>query len=142
MNPDTGVGAPVNNAAVAATPNRAAIAGIAIAQIAPVDKPLLLFLITGVLVVSFLGEVEIEVEVEEVEVEEIEVEEVGTDELVVSSTISVLPEVISSELVELATNSSELVELGIISSELVELGIISSELVELGVISSNLLNLE
>ena len=74
MNPDTGVDAPVNNAAAVATPNRAAIVGIAIAQIAPVDKPLLLFLITGVLIVSFPVEVE-EVEVDvDVEVEVVEVE--------------------------------------------------------------------
>ena len=64
MNPDTGVDAPVNNAAAVATPNRAAIVGIAIAQIAPVDKPLLLFLKIGLLIVSFLVEVELELEVE------------------------------------------------------------------------------
>ena len=52
--------APVNNAAAVATPNKAAIVGIAIAQIDPVDKPLLLFLeiIIPVLLYIFLVEEE------------------------------------------------------------------------------------
>ena len=45
---------PFKNAAAAATPKRAAIHGIAIPQIAPVDSPLLLFLITGVIIELFL----------------------------------------------------------------------------------------
>ena len=61
MNPETGADTdePVNNAAAVATPNRAAIVGIAIAQIAPVDNPLLLFLeITVPLLFSFRVEEE------------------------------------------------------------------------------------
>ena len=44
---------PFNNAAAIATPKRAAMHGITIAQIAPVDNPLLLFLINGTIVELF-----------------------------------------------------------------------------------------
>jgi len=45
---------PFTKAAAAATPKRAAIHGIAIPQIAPVNNPLLLFFVTGRTIVLFL----------------------------------------------------------------------------------------
>jgi hypothetical protein len=58
VNTGWGTDAPLNNAAAVAAPKSAAIVGIAIAQIAPVDKPLLLFLIIGLLIVPFREGVE------------------------------------------------------------------------------------
>jgi hypothetical protein len=46
---------PLTKAAAAATPKRAAIHGIAIPQIAPVDNPLLLFFETGITVLLVDG---------------------------------------------------------------------------------------